>query len=41
VDDEIAELEKRIGTPGWYKDQKAQDRYQQLVDARDKLKARG
>lgn len=42
LDNEIAALEKRMGEDrdGWFKDEKAQARYRQLVEARDKLAAR-
>lgn len=42
IGDEINALEKRMreDRDGWYKDQRAQERYQQLVLARDKLEAK-
>lgn len=39
VDEEIKQLEDRMGTDEWYKDDKAQARYRQLIDARDRMKA--
>jgi hypothetical protein len=38
INDEITELEKEMGTPEWFKDQKKQERYLALVSARDKVK---
>ena len=38
-EDEIAELEARMGTREWFNDQPAQDRYQALISARDNLNA--
>ena len=42
IDTEIKALEKRMGEDrqAWFKDEAAQKRYQQLIDARDKLAAR-
>ena len=44
INDEIAGLEKRMATPrtsGWYQDEPAQQRYRELVEMRERLKARG
>ena len=38
IDEEIKQLEDRMGSDEWYKDDKAQARYRQLIDARDRLK---
>jgi len=40
IDDEIKTLEGRMGTPEWFKDQAAQKRYVDLIDARDTMKKR-
>jgi hypothetical protein len=37
VDDEIKALEDRMGTPEWYKDTAAQERYRSLVDAKSNM----
>lgn len=43
IGDEIASYEKKMREDwnGWHKDNKAQERYRELIAARDKLKARG
>lgn len=43
IDTEIASIEKEIAanSPSYYKDEKKQERYRGLLDAREKLKARG
>jgi len=41
INDEIKALEKRMGTPEWYKDEDAQKRYQDLIDARERMNAQG
>ena len=38
INDEINALESKMGTPEWYKDTAAQQRYQQLIDARENMK---
>lgn len=38
VNDEIAALEKRMGTKEWFSDEAAQKRYQQLITARENMK---
>lgn len=42
IADEIAALEKRMGTDrvAWFKDERAQARYQELITARDRMAAR-
>jgi len=40
MNDEIEALEKRMGDDDWHKDAKAQARYQQLLDAKDKLESK-
>lgn len=37
IQDEVAALEARMGTPEWFKDKASQDRYIQLIDARNNL----
>jgi len=37
IQQEIAQLESRMGTPEWYKDTAAQKRYMELVDAQNRL----
>ena len=37
INDEIATMEKRMGTDEWFKDEKSHARYRELVTARDKL----
>lgn len=39
VDDELADLKKRMGTPEWYKDTAAQARYRELLQAKEKMRA--
>lgn len=38
INDEIAMLEKKMGTPEWFKDDAAQKRYISLIDARNGMK---
>ena len=40
VNEEIAEIEKIMGTKAYIKDEAKQARYRELIDARDKLQAR-
>lgn len=40
IETEIATLKKRMGTKEWYKDEKSQARYRELVSARDRIKKR-
>jgi hypothetical protein len=37
INDQINEYKKKMGTREWYKDTKAQEHYQQLVAARDRI----
>ena len=37
INTEIEELEARMGTDEWYKDRAAQERYQELINAKDKM----
>lgn len=37
INDRIADLEKRMGDPGWHKDANAQQEYLRLIDARSKM----
>lgn len=39
MNDEIASLEARMGTPEWSKDKDAQNRYMSLIDAQSQMKA--
>lgn len=38
IQDEIAAIEKVMGTDAYYKDEKMQERYRQLIDARERMK---
>ena len=38
INDEIKRLEDRMGTPDWYKDDAAQKRYRDLIEARENMK---
>ena len=40
ISNEIDELQARMGEDGWHKDKAAQDRYMQLIEARDNLSNR-
>jgi hypothetical protein len=37
INDRIGDLEKRMGTPEWYKDMSAQQEYRRLIDAKSKM----
>lgn len=41
INDEIKGLEKRMGSKDWYRDDKAQARYQELVRIRDRMNGAG
>ena len=41
IEDQIAAYKKEMGTNAWYKDNKKQEHYRQLVSARDRLRGNG